>query len=103
MRPSRKIDPRDFAGDFAQEEKVGNRTVSFVDNIVRAGWWSEGDDFIIVCDANQGKAGVSVKHIPAAGHIHTSITAVDALPTGAPIREQMADGLKGFFGATVPA
>ena len=39
---------RDLVGDFAQEEKVGNRTVYFVDNIVQGGWWSEGDDLIVV-------------------------------------------------------
>jgi cation diffusion facilitator CzcD-associated flavoprotein CzcO/acetyl esterase/lipase len=42
-------------------------------------------------------AGVSVRHIPARGHIHTSITAVDVLPSGAPIRADMAAGLRSFF------
>ena len=42
-------------------------------------------------------AGVGVTHVLARGHIHTSIPAVDMLVTGAPIREQMSDALKGFF------
>jgi cation diffusion facilitator CzcD-associated flavoprotein CzcO/acetyl esterase/lipase len=42
-------------------------------------------------------AGVPVHHIPARGHIHTSITAVDMLPSGAPIRAAMAAGLRSFF------
>lgn len=42
-------------------------------------------------------AGVNVRHVRARGHLHTSITAVDVLPSGAPIRAQMADGLRSFF------
>jgi cation diffusion facilitator CzcD-associated flavoprotein CzcO/acetyl esterase/lipase len=42
-------------------------------------------------------AGVPVRHIPARGHIHTSITAVDMLPSGAPIRAEMAAGLRSLF------
>ncbi len=36
-------------------------------------------------------AGVKVKHIRAHGHIHTSLLAVDALPTGAPVRAELAE------------
>jgi acetyl esterase/lipase len=42
-------------------------------------------------------AGVSVKKVLAKGHVHTSVPAVDALPTGAAIRAQMAEGLRSFF------
>ena len=35
--------------------------------------------------------------------LHTSITAVDVLPSGAPIRAEMAAAIRGFFGATIPA
>ena len=42
-------------------------------------------------------AGVEVKRIQARGHIHTSITMVDMLPSGAPIRGHMASALRGFF------
>jgi acetyl esterase/lipase len=38
-------------------------------------------------------AGVPVRHIAARGHIHTSITAVDMLATGAPIRSDLAAAL----------
>jgi acetyl esterase/lipase len=48
-------------------------------------------------------AGVPVHHVQARGHLHTSITAVDMLLSGAPIRAQMAEGLRSFFGANVPA
>ena len=42
-------------------------------------------------------AGVQVKRMQARGHIHTSITMVDVLPSGAPIRGHMASALRGFF------
>jgi acetyl esterase/lipase len=48
-------------------------------------------------------AGNEVTHVACRGHIHTSLTAVDAILTGAEVRAQMADALQGFFGARVPA
>ncbi len=48
-------------------------------------------------------AGVAVRHVSARGHIHTSLTAVDMLLSGAPIRAEMGAALRGFFGASVPA
>ena len=42
-------------------------------------------------------AGVPVRHLAAAGHIHTSVPAVDVLPSGAPVRAAMAAALHGFF------
>jgi acetyl esterase/lipase len=48
-------------------------------------------------------AGVPVHHIAARGHTHTSIPAVDMLPSGAPLRAEMAAAIRGFFGASVPA
>jgi len=42
-------------------------------------------------------AGVDVKRIQARGHIHTSITMVDMLPSGQSIRAKMASGLREFF------
>ncbi len=49
------------------------------------------------------KAGVAVKYLPARGHTHTSLTAVDMLPSGASIRAEMAAAVRGFFGARVSA
>jgi cation diffusion facilitator CzcD-associated flavoprotein CzcO/acetyl esterase/lipase len=49
------------------------------------------------------RAGVPVNHLRARGHIHTSIPAVDMLPSGAPIRAEMARGLREFFAVSVPA
>ncbi len=49
------------------------------------------------------KAGVPVNHLRARGHIHTSIPAVDVLPSGAPIRAEMASALREFFAVQVPA
>jgi acetyl esterase/lipase len=43
------------------------------------------------------QAGVQVEHVEARGHIHTSITMVDMLPSGAPHRRAMAQALRGFF------
>jgi cation diffusion facilitator CzcD-associated flavoprotein CzcO/acetyl esterase/lipase len=65
--------------------------------------------FIVTCEfdplRDEGTAyaealkavGVHVQHYPARGHTHTSIAAVDMLPTGAVVRAAMADGLKSFF------
>ena len=49
------------------------------------------------------KAGVPVQHVKARGHTHTSLTMVGVILSGAPLREQMADALQGFFEARVPA
>jgi acetyl esterase/lipase len=42
-------------------------------------------------------AGVPVRHIRARGHTHTSVTMVGVVISGAPVRAEMAAGLKGFF------
>jgi len=49
------------------------------------------------------KAGVKVKHLQCRGHLHTSISMVDVLPSGASVRAEMATAIRGFFGATVTA
>ena len=59
----------------------------------------EGDAYAAALAA----AGVPVQHIQARGHIHTSIPAVDVMLSGAPIRALMAEGIRGFFGASVLA
>jgi cation diffusion facilitator CzcD-associated flavoprotein CzcO/acetyl esterase/lipase len=47
-------------------------------------------------------AGVPVQHIRARGHTHTSVTMVDVVLSGGPVRAEMARALRGFFRATVP-
>jgi cation diffusion facilitator CzcD-associated flavoprotein CzcO/acetyl esterase/lipase len=42
-------------------------------------------------------AGVPVTHFVAKGHIHTSLAAVDVLPTGAPVRAEMFAALKALW------
>lgn len=42
-------------------------------------------------------AGVEVQHVPCRGHIHTSLTAVGMILSSAPIREQMAQAIRGFL------
>ena len=49
------------------------------------------------------QAGVRVKHLRCRGHLHTSISMVDVLPSGAPVRAEMAAAIRGFFGARVNA
>ena len=39
----------------------------------------------------------------ARGHTHTSLTMVDVILSGAPVRAEMAEALRQFFGASVPA
>jgi cation diffusion facilitator CzcD-associated flavoprotein CzcO/acetyl esterase/lipase len=48
-------------------------------------------------------AGVKVKHIAARGHLHTSLSMVDVILSGAPIRAEMAKAIQGFFPALVSA
>jgi cation diffusion facilitator CzcD-associated flavoprotein CzcO/acetyl esterase/lipase len=45
-------------------------------------------------------AGGEVHHISARGHIHTSLTMVDVVLSGAPVRAEMAAAMRAFF--TVP-
>jgi cation diffusion facilitator CzcD-associated flavoprotein CzcO/acetyl esterase/lipase len=44
-------------------------------------------------------AGVPSRHITARGHTHTSLTMVDVVVSGAPLRAEMAGALRGFFDA----
>jgi cation diffusion facilitator CzcD-associated flavoprotein CzcO/acetyl esterase/lipase len=48
-------------------------------------------------------AGVSVRHLFARGHIHTSLTMVDVVVSGAAVRTEMAETLRSFFPAPVRA
>jgi acetyl esterase/lipase len=49
-------------------------------------------------------AGNRVQHIAARGHTHTSLSMVDVVVSGEPVRAQMAAALRGFFAkAAVPA
>jgi acetyl esterase/lipase len=49
------------------------------------------------------EAGISVTHLAAPGQVHTSLTAVDMVISGAPVREEMGVALRKFFGVSVPA
>ena len=48
-------------------------------------------------------AGVSVRHLACRGQIHTSLTGVDVIVSATGARAEMADALRQFFGASVPA
>ena len=60
------------------------------------------DEGMAYADALQA-ANVTVQHLAARGHIHTSLTAVDMILSGDDARAQMASALRQFFGASVPA
>ena len=45
-------------------------------------------------------AGVPAEHVRARGHTHQSVTMVDVVISGAPLRARMADALRGFFVVT---
>jgi cation diffusion facilitator CzcD-associated flavoprotein CzcO/acetyl esterase/lipase len=45
-------------------------------------------------------AGVPTEHVRARGHTHLSVTMVDVVISGAPVRALVADALRGFFVAT---
>ncbi|MGY1747317.1 flavin-containing monooxygenase [Blastococcus sp. SYSU D00695] len=42
-------------------------------------------------------AGVPVEHVAARGHTHTSLTMVDVVLSGAPVREELASRLRALF------
>ncbi len=48
-------------------------------------------------------AGNQVQHIPARGHTHTSLSMVDVVVSGEPVRAEMAAALRGFFQAATVA
>jgi cation diffusion facilitator CzcD-associated flavoprotein CzcO/acetyl esterase/lipase len=45
-------------------------------------------------------AGVPTEHVRARGHTHQSVSMVDTVISGAPVRARMADALRRFFAAT---
>jgi cation diffusion facilitator CzcD-associated flavoprotein CzcO/acetyl esterase/lipase len=55
-----------------------------------------GDAYAVALQA----ARVPTEHIRARGHTHQSVTMVDVVISGAPVRARMADALRGFFAAT---
>ncbi len=56
----------------------------------------EGDAYAAALAA----AGVDTQHLPAAGHIHTSLSAVDVVISGAPVRAEIANAIRGMLGIT---
>jgi acetyl esterase/lipase len=48
-------------------------------------------------------AGVPIRHLSARGHVHNSLPMVDVVLSGAALRAEIADALRGFFPAPVPA
>jgi acetyl esterase/lipase len=60
------------------------------------------DEGIAYADALSA-AGVAVRRLAARGHIHTSLTMVDVVLSGAATRGEIADALRQFLGAPVAA
>jgi len=48
-------------------------------------------------------AGTPARSITARGHTHSSLTMVDVVVSGEPVRREMADALRGFFEVAAPA
>jgi acetyl esterase/lipase len=48
-------------------------------------------------------AGVPTRHLSARGHVHNSLPMVDVVVSGAALRAEIADALRSFFPAPVPA
>ena len=59
----------------------------------------EGEAYAAALDA----AGVPVVHLSARGHTHMSLTMVDQIISGAPVRAHIAEALRQFFASLVPA
>jgi acetyl esterase/lipase len=49
------------------------------------------------------RAGVASRHLPCRGHIHTSLTAVDLILSGAGARAKMGEALRRFLGCASAA
>jgi acetyl esterase/lipase len=64
-------------------------------------------EFDPLCDEGEAyaealtAAGVPVRQIRARGHIHISLTMVDAVISGAPVRAEMAEALSHLWPAPV--
>jgi acetyl esterase/lipase len=64
-------------------------------------------EFDPLCDEGEAyaqaltAAGVRVRQVRARGHIHTSLTMVDAVISGAPVRAEMAEALTQLWPAPV--
>jgi acetyl esterase/lipase len=56
----------------------------------------DGDAYAAALEA----AGVPTEHVRARGHTHRSVTMVDVVISGAPVRARIADALRRFFVAT---
>ena len=54
------------------------------------------DDGIAYAEALQA-AGVPVQHVRARGHTHTSVTMVDVVLSGAPVRAELAERVRQLF------
>ena len=54
-------------------------------------------------DGARRRPASPTQHVSARGHTHTSLTMVDVILSGAPVRAEMGDALRGFFKASVPA
>jgi acetyl esterase/lipase len=48
-------------------------------------------------------AGVAVRYIRGRGHTHTSLTMVDIVLSGAPVRAEIAEAVRAFFKQSVPS
>ena len=60
------------------------------------------DEGIAYAEALQA-AGVPTQLVFGRGHMHTSLTMVDMILSGAPVRAELAEALRRFFKASVPA
>jgi acetyl esterase/lipase len=89
-------DKADRADPKASPLKAGNLAGLPTATIVTAQFDPLRDEGNAYADALKA-AGVQVNHIQARGHIHTSVSMVGVIPSGAPIRVQMATAIRGFF------
>ena len=60
------------------------------------------DEGIAYAEALQA-AGVEARHLPCRGHIHTSLSLVDMVLSGAPARREMGTALSEFFNVNKPS
>jgi cation diffusion facilitator CzcD-associated flavoprotein CzcO/acetyl esterase/lipase len=96
--PADRTDPR---ASPLRAEDLSNLPPAF---IVTGEFDPLRDEGIAYAEALEA-AGVPVQQVTARGHLHTSLTMVDVVLSGADYRAQIADAIKAFFPApaTVPA
>ncbi|MFV0526904.1 MAG: flavin-containing monooxygenase [Acidimicrobiales bacterium] len=95
-------DPDDRTDPRASPLRAGNLSGLPPTVVVTAEFDPLSDEGAAYAEA-LAKAGTEVTHLPCRGHTHTSVTMVDVVLSGAPVRAQIAESIQRLVGTPVPA